>query len=85
MRISAVGFAFNTLDEVLVRASEYTAVTHNHTEGVKGAQATAAAIFLARTGNTKADIKQYATAAFHYDLSRSIDEIRLTLCGCRVL
>src|SRR5215469_16808161 len=76
MRISAVGFAFDTLDEVLVRASEYTAVTHNHTEGIKGAQATAAAIFLARTGNTKADIKHYTTAAFHYDLSRSVDELR---------
>jgi ADP-ribosylglycohydrolase len=76
MRISAVGFAFNTLDEVLVRASEYTAVTHNHPEGIKGAQATAAAIFLARKGNTKAGIKQYTTAAFHYDLSRSVDEIR---------
>lgn len=76
MRISAVGFAFSTLDEVLARASEYTAVTHNHTEGIKGAQATAAAIFLARTGNTKADIKQYTTVTFHYDLSRSVDEIR---------
>src|SRR5208283_693581 len=76
MRISSVGFAFNTLDEVLVRAAEYTAVTHNHPEGLKGAQATAAAIFLARTGRTKADIKQYTTVTFHYDLSRSVDEIR---------
>ena len=78
MRISSVGFAFNTLDEVLVRAAEYTAVTHNHTEGIKGAQATAAAIFLARTGSTKADIKEYTAATFHYDLSRSVDEIRPT-------
>jgi ADP-ribosylglycohydrolase len=78
MRISAVGFAFNTLDEVLVRAAEYTAVTHNHPEGLKGAQATAAAIFLAKTGSTKADIKQYTAATFHYDLSRSVDEIRPT-------
>lgn len=76
MRVSAVGFAFNTLDEVLVRAAEYTAVTHNHPEGIKGAQATAAAIFLARTGSTKADIRQYTVANFHYDLSRSVDEIR---------
>src|SRR5919109_2017910 len=66
LRISSVGFAFNTLDEVLVRAAEYTAVTHNHMEGVKGAQATAAAIFLSRTGSTKADIKQYTAATFHY-------------------
>src|SRR5215472_3712180 len=78
MRISSVGFAFNTLDEVLVRAAEYTAVTHNHIEGIKGAQATAAAIFLARTGTTKADIKQYTGATFRYDLSRSVDEIRPT-------
>jgi ADP-ribosylglycohydrolase len=78
MRISSVGFAFNTLDEVLLRATEYTAVTHNHIEGIKGAQATAAAIFLARTGSTKADIKQYVVATFRYDLSRSVDEIRPT-------
>jgi ADP-ribosylglycohydrolase len=78
MRISSVGFAFDRLDEVLVRAAEYTAVTHNHIEGIKGAQATAAAIFLARTGSTKAEIKQYTAAAFHYDLSRSVDEIRPT-------
>ena len=78
MRISSVGFAFDTLGEVLVRATEYTAVTHNHPEGIKGAQATAAAIFLARTGSTKADIKQYTAANFRYDLSRSVDQIRPT-------
>ncbi|MGB2667042.1 MAG: ADP-ribosylglycohydrolase family protein [Candidatus Acidiferrum sp.] len=78
MRISSVGFAFNTLDEVLVQAAEYTAVTHNHPEGLKGAQATAAAIFLARTGRTKADIKQYTAVTFGYDLSRTVDEIRPT-------
>jgi len=78
MRISSVGFAFDTLDEVQLRAAEYTAVTHNHIEGIKGAQATAATIFLARTGSTKADIKQYTAAAFRYDLSRSVDEIRPT-------
>lgn len=78
MRISAVGFAFNTLDEVLLRAAEYTAATHNHEEGIKGAQATAAAIFLARTGATKDDIKQYTAATYGYDLSRSVDEIRPT-------
>ena len=76
MRISSVGFAFNTLDEVLLRAAEYTAVTHNHTEGIKGAQATAAAIFLARTGSTKANIKQYTAANFHYDVSQTVDQIR---------
>lgn len=78
MRISSVGFAFDTLDEVLSRTTEYTAVTHNHIEGIKGAQATAAAIFLARTGSTKDDIKHYTAATFDYDLSRSVDEIRPT-------
>lgn len=78
MRISSVGFAFDTLDQVLDRAAGYTAVTHNHAEGIKGAQATAAAIFLARTGSTKTDIKQYVAATFDYDLSRSVDEIRPT-------
>jgi ADP-ribosylglycohydrolase len=78
MRISSVGFAFDTLEEVLARAAAYTAVTHDHAEGIKGAQATAAAIFLARTGSTKADIKEYIAATFHYDLSRSVDEIRPT-------
>lgn len=76
MRISPVGFAFSTLDDVLARAEEYTAVTHNHPEGIKGAQATAAAIYLARTGCSKAHIRQYIASTFHYDLSRSVDDIR---------
>jgi len=76
MRISSVGYAFNTLDEVLVRATQYTAVTHNHPEGIKGARAVAAAIFLARTGSTKDEIKRYTVENFSYDLSLSVDEIR---------
>jgi ADP-ribosylglycohydrolase len=80
MRVSPVGFAFNTLDEVLEQAAQYTAVTHNHAEGIKGAQATAAAIFLARTGSSKADIKEYASASFGYDLSATIDQIRPAHC-----
>jgi ADP-ribosylglycohydrolase len=78
MRISPVGFAFNTLEEVLVRATEYTAVTHDHPEGIKGAQATAAAIFLARSGGTINEIREYVAANFHYDFSRRVDEIRPT-------
>src|SRR5688572_5714554 len=50
MRVSPVGFAFGTLEEVLAQAKESAEVTHNHEEGIRGAQATAAAIFLARTG-----------------------------------
>ena len=51
-------------------------VTHNHPEGIKGAEATAAAIFLGRTGHSKAEIKAYIETEFHYDLSRTCDEIR---------
>jgi ADP-ribosylglycohydrolase len=53
-------------------------VTHNHPEGIKGAQATAAAIFLARTGYTKAEIKEYVEILSEYDLNRTCDEIRPT-------
>jgi ADP-ribosylglycohydrolase len=76
MRVSPVGFAFKTLEEVLIHAELSAAVTHNHPEGIKGAQATAAAIFLARTGNTKEQIREYIESTFGYDLSRSLDEIR---------
>ncbi len=78
MRISPVGFAFDTLDEVLARAKQYTDLTHNHPEGIKGAQAVAAAIFLARTGATKNAIKTYVETSYGYDLSRTLDEIRPT-------
>ncbi len=76
MRISPVGFYYDTLDEVLVKAEFYTVVSHNHPEGIKGAQATATAIFLARTGSSKDEIRCYVTDRFGYDLSRSCDEIR---------
>lgn len=78
MRVSAVGFAFNTMEETLNIAKKSAEVTHNHPEGIKGAQATAAAIFLARTGSTKEDIRKYISENFGYDLNRSCDEIRLT-------
>jgi ADP-ribosylglycohydrolase len=76
MRISPVGYAFNSLNEVLKKAQEYTEVTHNHPEGIKGASATASAIFLARTGHTKNQIKDYIINNFGYDLDRTCDEIR---------
>ncbi|MFZ4856801.1 MAG: ADP-ribosylglycohydrolase family protein [Desulfuromonadaceae bacterium] len=78
MRISPVGWAFNTLEEVLIKAEEYTACTHDHPEGIKGAQATAAAIFLARSGSSKGDIRNYITDTFTYDLSSTCDVIRPT-------
>jgi len=76
MRISPVGFAYDDLDTVLQKSREFTAVTHNHPEGVKGGQATAAAIFLARCGRAKTEIKEFLEATFHYDLARHVDEIR---------
>lgn len=76
MRISPAGWAFDTLEEVLCKAEEFTAVTHNHPEGIKGGQSTAAAIFMARNGASKDEIRHYATSAFGYDLTMSCDDIR---------
>ena len=76
MRVSPVGWAFNTLEEVMAEAERSAEVTHNHPEGIKGAGATAAAIFLARTGSSKTEIREYVETTFGYDLKRSIDEIR---------
>ncbi len=76
MRVSAVGWLFDDLQMTRAMARLSAAVTHNHPEGIKGAEATASAIFLARTGSTKAEIKAYIEENFHYDLSRTCDEIR---------
>jgi ADP-ribosylglycohydrolase len=76
MRISPAGWAYATLDETLKRAREFTAVTHDHPEGIKGAEATAGAIWMARHGASKADIKAWIVARTGYDLSRTCDEIR---------
>lgn len=76
MRVSAVGFAFDSLEDTLIVARRSAQVTHNHPEGIKGAQATAAAIFLARTGRTKEEIRSYVSATFGYDLQRTCDDIR---------
>lgn len=76
MRISPVGWAYESLDEVLQQAEKYTAVTHNHPEGIKGGQATASAIFLGRTGCSKEKIREFIEDSFGYDLSRTCDEIR---------
>ncbi len=76
MRVSPVGFAFNTLEKVLAEAKKSAEVTHNHPEGIKGAQVTASAIFLARNGSSKPEIKEYIEKTFQYDLSKSLNEIR---------
>lgn len=78
MRVSAVGFAFNSLEETLEIAKKTAEVTHNHPEGIKGAQATAAAIYLARTGSTKEEIRKYISSKFGYNLHRTCEEIRPT-------
>ena len=76
MRVSSVAWLYNDLETVRKMARLSAEVTHNHPEGIKGAEATAAAIFLGRTGSTKAQIKAYIQENFHYDLNRTCDEIR---------
>jgi ADP-ribosylglycohydrolase len=78
MRVSAVGWMFPDLEKTERVAELSASITHNHPEGIKGAQATAAAIFLARTGKTKQEIKDYIEQRFGYDLSTHTDEIRKT-------
>lgn len=78
MRVSPVGWAFDTLETTLEVAQKSAEVTHNHPEGIRGAQATAACIYLARTGKSKQEIKEYIETTFGYDLSRTCDEIRPT-------
>ncbi len=78
MRVSPVGHAFDSVDEVLDEAEKSAAVTHNHPDGVKGAQATALAVFLARTGEDKDAIRRDVAALFDYDLDRKLDDIRET-------
>ena len=76
MRVAAAGWLYRTLEETLHAAELSARVTHNHPEGIKGAEATASAIFLARSGSSKDAIKAYIIREFGYDLSRTCDEIR---------
>lgn len=76
MRVAPVAWAMDTLDEVLAEAERSAAVTHNHPEGIRGAQATAAAIFLARKGGDKAAIRDAVMQRFKYNLDYTLDEIR---------
>src|SRR5262245_17098213 len=70
MRVTPVGLAFGTVQDVLREAERSAAVTHNHPEGIKGAQATALAVFMARTGASKEDIRAELSQRFGYDLHR---------------
>lgn len=76
MRVSPIGHAFDSEPEVLSQAARSAECTHDHPEGIKGAQATAQAVFLARTGATKETIRGVISARYGYDLSRTTDEIR---------
>lgn len=76
MRVSPVGFACRKLSDVMNDAEQSARVTHDHPEGIKGAQALAVAVFLARTGVTKDGIRDRIEQMFGYDLHRHIDKIR---------
>jgi ADP-ribosylglycohydrolase len=76
MRVAPVGFAFGTVDDVLTEAERSAAVTHDHQEGIKGAQATALAVFMARTGASKDDIRKNLVQRFGYNLHRTVEQIR---------
>ena len=76
MRVSPVGFAYDSVNEVLHQAERTAEVTHNHPEGIKGAQATALAIFMARAGEDKDSIRKEITDRFSCNLNRTVDEIR---------
>lgn len=78
MRVSPVAFYAHSLQEALGLAKISAEVTHNHSEGIKGAQAIASSIYLARHGATKEEIKSYVEEQFHYDLSQQLDDIRPT-------
>lgn len=78
MRASAVGWMFDTLEETERVAELSASITHNHPEGIKGAQATAAAIFMGRTGSTKEEIREYIQTRFGYDLSKTWSDIHPT-------
>lgn len=85
MRVSPVGFAFNDLNTVLLEAQRTAEVTHNHPEGVKGAQATASAVFLARTGFSKPEIKSYVETTFNYNLEQTLEQVQpadVSCAGC---
>jgi ADP-ribosylglycohydrolase len=77
MRVSPIGFSNDDVNSVLIEAHRSAEVTHNHPEGIKGAQATALAVFLARKGSSKSEIKDEIQKRFGYDLSRPIEIIHV--------
>jgi len=76
MRVSPVAWAFSDLATVMIEAEKSASITHNHPEGIKGAVSVASAIFMARTGESKANIRTFIESQFGYSLARSIPMIR---------
>jgi ADP-ribosyl-[dinitrogen reductase] hydrolase len=76
MRVAPAGFLATSLEEAQALSVKVTEVTHNHPEGIRGAAATASAVYMARTGSSADQIRDYVTDMFGYDLTRSVDEIR---------
>lgn len=76
MRVSPAGWLYDTLERTREVARATANITHNHPEGLKGAEATASAIYMARTGKSKEEIKKFIESEFGYNLNRTIDEIR---------
>lgn len=76
MRASSAGWLFESFDETWKAAKMTAEVTHNHEEGIKGAECVAAVIWLARNGKSKEEIKETVESMLGYDLSRTLDEIR---------
>ncbi len=76
MRVAPAGLLAKSLEEAQILSVRVTEVTHNHPEGLKGAAATASAVYLARTGSSQEEIRAYVSETFGYDLSRSVDDIR---------
>ena len=76
MRVSAAGWLYDSMERTREVARATANVTHNHPEGIKGAEATVSAIYMARKGSSKEEIKEYIEREFHYNLDRTLDEIR---------
>lgn len=76
MRVSSIGFAYNDEETILKEAKKSAEITHNHEEGIKGAQAIAMCVFMGKNGCSKSEIKEYVEENFSYNLNRTIEEIR---------
>lgn len=75
MRVSSLAWLIDDMAELMDEAKRSAEITHNHPEGIKGAQAIAAAVFLARKKHTKEQIKEYIEKTFGYDLNRSVNSL----------